>query len=155
MDFMTRYKCEKYSGCESCPIGDNIRHRMERLGENPIDYQPEYCYCDKIDVKHYMGVCSDAAEQIPVVHHKGKRKSGSAYRRKMARKAKKHREEICNYGCKPSLGIIKDEGYWVGSKNSNTQKKLKKVANKKIRQSRQTFQNSNYKKNYDYHWNWY
>lgn len=154
--------CVGYSGCETCPIGDDVRRRMKLLGKHAEDYQPEYCWCDKIDAPHYMGVCEDASEGIPDTSSGGKRKTGLAYRRRMARKEKARRKEICKYGFKPSLGVIHgkhdghEEEYWVPAGRSNAQRFHKKLANKRVRQEKRLPVNpSGYKRLYDYAWNWF
>ena len=145
-------------GCESCPLGEDVRNRMESLGEDVSDYQFEYCQCDKLGTLFNGGTCEDSEEfeEMPSFKVKGKRNTGSAYRRRMARKAKKRRLDICEFCFKPSLGYIHEDKYWVPAKNSNAQRYHKRRSNKKIRQGRNIPRNpAGYRKMYDYYWNWF
>ena len=139
------------NGCETCCLGNDVRDRMERLGD---DYQPEYAFCNKINAKHYAGgYCEDAEEVIEECHYDNPRKTGSAYRRAQTRKHKKKRREYLKYGYKPSLGHDYN-GYWVPSHNSRAQKWLKRASNKKVRKM-DVPDYSGYKKAFDYQWTWY
>ena len=143
-------KC--FVGCENCPIGEDIRARKARLGE---DYQPEYCSCDKVGEKHYCGVCEDAMENIENDTKHGYRRGGKAYRRKMTARKRKRRMEIAQNGFKPSLGYTHDDKYWTPSHRSRAQKWLKRQSNKKVRKSKTPRNHSGYRKMFDYNWNWY
>lgn len=77
-----------------------------------------------------------------------------AYRRKVQRKATKRRLENCKYGYKPSLGSD-GGGYWKGAKSSKAQKYLKRVSNKRVRKAKQIGQHNQYRKFFDYYYEWF
>lgn len=137
------------NNCNNCPLGDEFRIMFDTY---PDLYQPEYAICDKVDLPG--NICEDGHIFKNSPKKYGKRKTGNHYRRKMERKRNRKRLQILEYGYKPSIGIDKG-GYWVGAKNSKAQKYLKKVSNKKVRKNPYIGNYSDYKKHFDYFWNWF
>lgn len=107
----------------------------------------EICYIKYIKKKkeeRYMGYYSD----------KNNGKRTWTFRRRAHYKANRKRLKVMNYGFKPSRGSD-GGGYWKGRKNSDTQRFLKKISNRKVRRSKDIGQYGQYKKRFDYWYEWF
>lgn len=87
---------------------------------------------------------------------KGRRKTGTAYRRAMKAKHRSQRMQILNGGgYMPWVGFIdhRTGKYIKLPSNSNAQRYLKRMSNKSIRRSDEVYRGGAYKKQYEYWWN--
>ena len=80
-------KREFWEVCAKCPYdkGETFQ-RKDRLESIYGNWQPEYCFCDKVDGVHWRyGWCNEPFENVKLKTRKysGKRKTGRAYRRVM------------------------------------------------------------------------
>ena len=120
--------------------------------------------CEKLRSKFpFTGYCEDALIAKPRNKKKGKRKTGTAYRREMRRKHDKDLAWIINHcGYNPSAGYMDwdlVDGVWqpVGKyikypKNSKAQRFWKRHSNKVVRKKREIFRGNQYRKCFDYWW---
>jgi len=160
----------KYMNCERCPL--NAEEIERRKGIDEDDYQPEYCYCEKVGGKHYIfGYCGEADEfnrperedntnsintNIINIRHNDKRN------RMLQRKEKERKLRViinqCGYA--PNRGYV-DWGYvggiWqeVGDHikypaRSNKQKQIKRATSHKIRKTKDVTSGNGYRRHYDY-----
>lgn len=139
--------------CDECPIGkEGVEFRLKIAEELQEDPQLEYCWCDKVQAKHYAGgVCSDAFTKNEEKNGSNPRKSGRLYRRKMRRNKLKKKMKTAKTFLTP---------YWATEthikypKSSKRQKFWKRYANKAARKNKTNTQNgSSYKRIFDYAWN--
>ena len=87
-----------YFCCDECPICEGLEYRLE-LAKIYGDFQYDYCGCDKTvesKILYNGGGCSDWMKPKKVFSHRGKRKTGSAYRRKMAKQKFEKKKEDWN-----------------------------------------------------------
>lgn len=156
-----------YMCCDECPLAcHEIQERYERLKEYG-DWQPEYCYCEKVGQEFYVGgCCGDAFEPKQHKNKGGKRRSGLAYRRKMSVKKDKALRKILGYGYKPYAGWVDwdwVDGVWQETgkyikypKNSNKQAYYKRYTNKIVRRQYELpVKGNQYRKHFDYWWTMY
>jgi hypothetical protein len=123
--WMTCAECGYDNGCTF--------NRKERLEPDFCDWQPEYCYCEKVGGKHlYYGWCCEPIESSDSqpTPKSGSRKTGRAYRRQK-KIQKKNRLLHIIHGFDGQT-ISKTE-YVHQNHNSNTERFLKKKTSKKIR----------------------
>ena len=153
--------------CDECPISEGVDHRLRLAQECGYTPQLEYCGCDKVQAEFFQsGYCEDAYIAKPRKRKKGKRRTGSAYRREMEIK---HRKDLIwiihNCGYNPAAGYIDwdwVDGIWqpVGKyikypKNSNAQRYWKRHSNKIVRKRNEVFRGNQYRKCFDYWWTMY
>lgn len=160
---------ERYVACDECPMIWGLERQLKLAEKYGTEPQLEYCGCDKTgDGKFYCyGFCEDAFVDVPTDRTHGKRKTGRAYRRNRTRhKDKRKRKIIATCGYKPTIGYVDYDlvdGKWieVGNhikypKNSNAQKYLKRISNKKVRKFRGDISSGNaYRRIFDYRWELY
>ena len=130
--------------CDECPICEGLEYRLSIAEEGGYDTQIEYCGCDKVEDEFFIsGFCEDAFIKKTPKEKRGKRKTGSAYRRAMAVKKKEDRLKILRK-FNPRGGGFADwdheNGIWqlTGkyikySKDSHRQRYWKRYSNKAIR----------------------
>lgn len=81
-----------YFACDECPISENVEYRLQVAREGGYPPQFEYCGCDKVQTEFLVsGCCEDAYVNKPSKKKKGKRKTGTEYRRAMEIK---HRDDL-------------------------------------------------------------
>lgn len=158
----------KYFCCDECPICEGLEHRLD-LAKEFGEFQYDYCGCDKTvesKILYNGGGCSDwmRIKESPV--HYGKRKSGNAYRRKMAKQKFKKKRAIGTYidhACWVDWEEV--DGKWmpVGKyikypHDSEVRRYFKKYSNKKVRRAKYDdipMKGNNYRKQFDYWWTLY
>lgn len=159
---MVEFDSEQFH-CDDCPICEGFERRLqiaEELGDDP---QLEYCYCDKVGYKFWMGgYCGDAWSNDKSKQKRGKRKTGSEYRRAMKVKKRDDLLKIIDHTYKPTVAWVDwdyENGVWtrVGKyikypKNSNKEKFLKKLSNRRIRRSGELYRGNQYRKQSEYWW---
>ena len=156
-----------YNICSNCPYGkEDIKRRKQLLGDDEIDYQPEYCYCDKVGGKHYAFGWCDEADDIALINITtiSKHRKTNKYERKLIQKHKDQRLRniINNYGYNPRIGFVDwdfVDGVWqeVGKyikypRNSNRQKWIKKETSHKLRHIKDIPLHNKYRRYIDYWW---
>ena len=160
--------------CEECPYAkDETAYRKYLLGE---DYQPEYCWCDKVGGKIVsFGFCSDAiytgsrdlfntsatpsatlfstADSVKEQkHYRGHKNTGYSYRQLMKKKKLREHIQLYKYGYLISLGRY-ENGHIKLPRNSNTQQFYKRLSNKRVRQYKGEIPSGGtYKRFLDYWW---
>lgn len=153
--------------CEFCPYDDGQTfQRKLRHGE---DYQPEYCYCEKVGGKHYAcGYCDDVDFEFSFAKDKKVKpfKGRDRAQRREVKKLKdlKRRKIIALGGYNPHAGWIKtrynretSEYEVIGThieypQNSNCQRDAKRFSNRLIRRSKYVPNGCQYQKYYPYDW---
>lgn len=150
--------------CDECPICVGVEHRLRIAEEGGYEPQLEYCGCDKVEFEFFLGgFCEDAFAEEPTKKKRGKRRTGSAYRRAMAVKKRNDLFHIINETHAPFAGYTDwdfVDGVWkpVGKyvkhhKNSNRQRFWKRYSNRAVRRGVQTGSGkSGYKRCFDYWW---
>ena len=158
-----------YFACDECPMIWGLERQLELAERYRTEPQLEYCGCDKTgDGKFYCyGFCEDAFIECEHPKKSGKRKTGRAYRRNRARHKDRRRRKIISLGgYKPIVGYIDYDfvdGKWMETgnhikypRNSNAQRFLKRISNKKVRRFNGDISNGNsYRKLFDYWWELY
>lgn len=154
--------------CDECPICEGLKHRLA-LAEEYGEFQYDYCGCDKTVESKMLyngGGCSDWMKPKDIPAHHGKRKTGKAYRRKMAKQKFKNKKEIGTYSFYgPWVDWDEVDGKWmpVGKyikypNDSEARSYFKKYSNRKVRRTKyddiQTKGNS-YRRQFDYWWTLY
>lgn len=153
----------KYFACDECPICEDIERRILFAGKYSLEPQLEYCYCDKVGAKFYVGgQCSDAEISSEEEPRNGARKTGRAYRRRMNYLKKKRLMEIVKSGY--NYSFYTNWEYTDGSfhrlydyirypQNSNRKRFLKKYSNRKVRRAQgESMKGNQYRKVFDYWW---
>jgi len=154
-----------YFACDECPICEGVEYRLRIAEEGGYDPQLEYCGCDKVQTEFFIsGYCEDAFEGKPRAKKKGKRKTGTEYRRAMAVKKRDDLMKIINnIGYNPYVGYVDwdwVDGVWQQTgkyikyvKNSNSPKYWKRHSNRIVRRSKDSIPRGNqYRKYFDYWW---
>ena len=153
--------------CDECGICMQIENRMRVAEETETEFQFDHCSCDKIDAEFFIGgYCEDAFTDKSLPHHKGKRKTGRAFRRKMRKKhLQKYRDRhkfIRIYGAPyPNYKHVDGENVMVGSyiiypRSSANKVFFKRVSNKKVRRyNGYLWKGNEYRKFFDYWWTLY
>lgn len=156
-----------YFTCDECPISEGVEYRLRVAEEGGYDPQLEYCGCDKVQTEFFVsGYCEDAFEGKPRAKKKGRRKTGTEYRRAMAVKKRDDLLKIINStGYNPNIGYVDwdwVDGVWQQTgkyikypKNSNAQRYWKRYSNKIVRHSKDIHKGNQYRKCFDYWWTLY
>lgn len=148
--------------CDECPICEDLERRMT-LAE-AYNHEPllEYCCCDKVGTKFVLGgKCSDGYAKPEKKRKHGKRKTGRAYRSRMAHikkmrlmKAVEHeynRSIITNWEFTDDFRWLYD--YIKYPKNSKRRGYWKGYSNRKVRRFKGELGNGNkYRRLFDYWW---
>lgn len=154
--------------CDECPICEGVEHRLELAKEFGGEPQLDYCSCDKIQERFWLGgYCCDAfanadRKNMNAAH----KKSGRAYRRKQRRYKRERLKKILSYGGIPALdcsewkkigGRYRAVGAYIKyPKNSKNKKFWKAHSNKIVRQNKGGVPSGKaYRRCFDYAWSIY
>lgn len=163
---MDMYDSQFWGTCASCPYDEGeMFRRKERLENDFPDWQPDYCYCLKVDGEHqYNGWCSDPFESadVHITSHKAcERRTGRAYRRKMKIQKDDRLYRIVKDRYVPHVAYVPwdfngktlngTSTYIKYSSHSRKEKFLKRQTSKATRR-KDIANGNNYRKHYEY---WY
>lgn len=152
---------KKYFACDECRICEDWERRLELAKEDGYDFQFDYCHCDKIDAKFWAGgYCEDAWEDIPKKAKHGRRRTGTAYRRRMKREKLARRMRIAKEANPFGLWLNSyDEPatYIQRHHRSTARKFLKTRSNRIIRRAKDGIpqKGNGHHKLFDYWWELY
>ena len=100
---------QRYFACDECNLCSQLDFRL-KLAEEYGDFQFWHCGCDKVSEEFFMaGYCEDAWVEVQNNKVVGKRKTGRAYRRKMARATRKLNKELSRKHIDNHKKIIKSK----------------------------------------------
>lgn len=157
----------RYFACDECGICEQLGRRLRCAEETGTELQFDHCSCGKIDEEFFIGgYCEDAFVDKSLPHHKGKRKTGRAFRRKMRKKhLQKYRDRhkfTRIFGAPyPNYGYVDGEYVMIGNyvnypRSSSNKVFFKRVSNKKVRRYNGNLQKGNvHRKLFDYWWTLY
>lgn len=175
---------DKFFACDECPIVEQFERRMALAIEHPEygGFQFDHCGCDKLyDEFWQYGYCEDAWVDVPKHQHKGKRKTGRAYRRKMSvQKFNRQRDIVLKCGTRAmrlgvdrnnvpvedawfhsllkELGVVHEDesernAYIKRTKSSKYKKFYKNYSNRVVRRNTDQLPKGNqYRRLYDFWW---
>lgn len=118
--------------CKDCPIVEDYERRIRVAEKYGFEPQLYYCDCAKVDGPfwHY-GYCSDGGWEYFGTPKQGRRRTGRAYRRQMARKKKLALEAKAKRG----KFIYENNGHVVRPHDSKRAQYWKRHANRAARRA--------------------
>lgn len=146
-----------YFCCDECPICVGVDTRLDIADELGCKPQLEYCGCDKIDLPFYIGgYCADALFHKGASESGGRRRTGSAYRRKMRSKKLDRIRRCVDGDYALDIYIADDTNTVYRPKNSKLKKFYKRYSNRLIRSGRLGGSGKGgYRRCFDYKWEIY
>lgn len=146
-----------YFCCDDCPICEDVDTRLKIAEELGCEPQLEYCGCDKIDLPFYIGgYCGDAFRNKDDPDRVGRRRTGSAYRRKMRVKKLERIRRFVDGDYAMEIYIADDTNIVYRPKNSKMKKYYKNYSNRLIRSGKVgSSGKGGYRRCFDYKWEVY